>query len=208
MLKLAQARSRRRRRKILLAATRVFGQRGVHAATLAEICRRAGVSRSVLYDYFADKTALLSAVPQANFEELYGEIDEVLAQTSGTWPRLAAFYLGTLSYIERNPAWGRVFFLEIWPSVLAAERPVRVAVDTYARRYIDLLKEGIRRGDLSRRNDPYLLASLLLGSMTHLVATWLLYRRPKDLRRQGQRALALLERLVIPSRPARSARLA
>ncbi len=199
MLKIAQERSRERRRRILLAATKVFGEKGVHAATLTEICAAAGVSRSTFYDYFTDKTALLAAVPRANFEEFYAEIDAILETIAEPWDRLCAFYLGTLRYIERNPAWGRVFFLEIWPSVLASEREVRDAVDLYARRIVGILRQGIACGKRSRGGDPYLLATLVLGSMTHLVATWLLYGRPRDLSAQGAKALALLRPLVVPA---------
>lgn len=196
MLKPKQKRSRERRRNILLAATTVLGEKGVHAATLTEISQAAGLSLPSLYDYFANKTELLAEIPQANFDEFYAEINPVLAASDDPLEQLRLFYLRTLAYIERNPAWARVFFVDIWPGALATEARVREAVDDYARRIIRIISDGIERGKLSDRNDPYLLTSILLGTMTHMVAVWLLYDRPYDLAARGEQALDLLLPIV------------
>lgn len=192
MLKIKQQRSQDRRKKILRAATRVFGDRGVHATTLTAVSRAAGVPLASLYDYFRDKTQLLAAVPQANFEEFYTSSDALLASIEDPVERVRSFFLHTLQYIESNPSWGRVFFLEIWPSSLVREPPVREAVDAYAKRLIEILREGVRKRQLARDTDPYVLMSVFLGAMTHLVSVWLLYNRPYGLRAQGDKILALL----------------
>lgn len=192
LLKIKQRRSAARRQAILAAATKVFGEKGVHAATLTDISAAAGVPLSSLYDYFADKTRLLAALPQATFQRFYSHVDPLIAAADDPREKLRVFYIETLRYMEREPAWARVFFLEIWPSVLVAEPEVRAAVDGFARRVIDIIDQGIAEGRLAKTNDPRLLMSIILGSMAHIVAVWLLYRRPFRLRDQGERALALL----------------
>jgi AcrR family transcriptional regulator len=192
MLKVKQQRSQDRRKKILRAATRVFGEKGVHGATLTAISRAAGVPLASLYDYFPDKTQLLAAIPQANFEEFYNSSDALIASMQDPVEQVEAFILHTLEYIELNPAWGRVFFLEIWPSALVRDPSVRNSVDVYGKRLIDILKAGIKNKSLARGIDPYLLMSVFLGSMTHLVAVWLLYGRPYNLSARGRKMLNLL----------------
>jgi len=61
-LKLAQARSQVRRRKIVAAATRLFGRRGIAQTSLTDVARLAGVPLPSLYDYFKDKRALYEAI--------------------------------------------------------------------------------------------------------------------------------------------------
>jgi hypothetical protein len=39
--------------------------------------------------------------------------------------QLRITYLSNFEYIKENPGWGRVFFLEIWPSVIAAEPRIK-----------------------------------------------------------------------------------
>ncbi len=189
-LKIKQQRSQERRRRILDAATRVFGNRGLAVASLTEVARMAEVPLPSLYDYFRDKRALVANIPARNFEELYAVID---GQVGGSCrDRLHRLYSATFSYIAGHPSWGRVFFLEIWPSVLAAHPTVRRSIDDYGRRYVRILQEGIARGEFRRDLDPHLAMSLLLGAMGHLTAVWLLYRQPFDLCRKGEAAFAAL----------------
>jgi AcrR family transcriptional regulator len=197
LLKIKQSRSLERRRTIIAAATKVFGQKGVHAATLTDIGREAGVPLSSLYDYFADKVQLLASLPGATFEEFYAHVDTLLAAARDPHQKLRIFYIETLRYIEHHPAWARVFFLEIWPSVLVTEPDVRAAVDGFGRRVIEIIKQGITEKQLAPENDPYLLMSIILGSMTHIVAVWLLYGQPYHLTTQGERTLALLLPILI-----------
>jgi len=70
MLKLKQARSQERRRRILDAATRVIGEHGLARASLTDVARRAAVPLPSLYDYFADKEALIAAVLVRGFDGL------------------------------------------------------------------------------------------------------------------------------------------
>ncbi|UFX46363.1 hypothetical protein HAP47_0006630 [Bradyrhizobium sp. 41S5] len=79
-----------------------------------------------------------------------------------------------------------MLFLKIWPSVLAAEPRVKKAVDKYALRYVQLIKQAIRADTYRRDLDPYTAMSLMMGGMCHLTAVWLLYGRKYDLMKKGR----------------------
>ena len=199
LLKVKQRRSLERRSAIIAAAIDVFGTMGVHAATLTDVSKAAGVPLPSLYDYFPDKTRLLASLPEAIFQEFYAYVDPLLDAAPNTRERLRIFYLETLRYMERHPTWAQVFFLEIWPSVLVAEPEVREAVDGYARRVIAIIAHGITTRQIARSNDPHLLMSLLLGSMSHLVAVWRLYGQPYSLVARGEKAIQLLLKTISPT---------
>ncbi|MBA3393802.1 MAG: TetR/AcrR family transcriptional regulator [Deltaproteobacteria bacterium] len=55
-------RSEERARQILACAKRVFAERGFHAANVSHICEAAGIGRGTLYQYFANKQAVLTAI--------------------------------------------------------------------------------------------------------------------------------------------------
>ena len=118
--------------------------------------------------------------------------------------KLECFFIRTLEYMERHPDWARVFFLEIWPAVVAGEPEIRQAVDAFGHRVIGIVASGIENGKLSANNDPYLIMSILLGTMAHLVSVWLLYQAPYDLVTQGRRSMALMRRLIEPDGPGAS----
>jgi AcrR family transcriptional regulator len=192
-LKLKQERSRQRREKIVAAATRLFGRRGIAQTSLTDVARLAGVPLPSLYDYFKDKQDLVAAVPEANYLALYAQLTAGSGLADAR-RQLREIFVANLEYIRANPDWGRVFFLEIWPSAAIAEARIRRAVDRYALRYVELIRGGIAAGSYDRLLDPYLAMSMLMGGLCHLTAVWLLYRRPYDLVERGS---ALFDRLEI-----------
>lgn len=191
-LKLKQQRSRDRRQKILVAATKLFGKQGIDRTSLTEIATTAKVPLSSIYDYFEDKRALVLEVPEENFAALYEMTEPLLKRGADAVEQLRITYLSNFEYIRENPGWGRVFFLEIWPSVTAAEPKIRKSVDKYALRYVQLIKEAIRSGAYRKSLDPYIAMSLLMGGMCHVTAVWLLYGRKFDLSKKGKAVFASL----------------
>jgi AcrR family transcriptional regulator len=103
-------------RAIVAAAARVFAAHGWAAGTTNRIAARAGVSVGSLYEYFADKEAVLAAVLDqhvAEAEGLLAELDDVprlvrepLAALVGRW--VAAM----VALHAREPALHRVVFEE------------------------------------------------------------------------------------------------
>jgi AcrR family transcriptional regulator len=192
-LKLKQKRSQDRRARLVAAATTLFGRRGIAGTSLTDVAKLARVPLSSVYDYFRDKADLVAAVPEENYQALYRQLT---ARGDEADPRrqLRAIYLGNLQYISANPDWGRVFFLEIWPSAALAEARIRKAVDRYALRYVELVRRAIEARAYRQDLDPYLAMSLLMGGLCHLTAVWLLYRRPYDLVERGTALFDLVER--------------
>jgi AcrR family transcriptional regulator len=60
---------------ILAAAEEVFATDGPHGAAMGEIARRAGVAVGTLYNHFADRQALLTALLASRRGELYAELE-------------------------------------------------------------------------------------------------------------------------------------
>jgi AcrR family transcriptional regulator len=192
-LKLKQLRSQERRRQILAAATKLFGAKGIDRTSLTDIASTAKVPLSSLYDYFEDKRALVLEVPEENFAALYDKTEPRLSpEKSNAVEQLKIIFMTNFEYISENPGWGRVFFLEIWPSVIASEPRIKKAVDRYALRYVELIKQAIRSGAYRKNLDPYTAMSLLMGGMCHVTAVWLLYGRKYDLIEKGEAVFSTL----------------
>jgi hypothetical protein len=134
-------------------------------------------------------------VPEENYRALYRQVTEDAA-TGGRRARvlLRSIYLANFEYIRANPDWGRLFFLEIWPSAAVGHARIRKSVDRYALRYVELVRGAIEAGDYRKELDPYLAMSSLMGGMCQLTAVWLLYRQPYDLVQRGAEMFDLLER--------------
>lgn len=66
------------RQRLLTAAAEIFAERGMHRATVEDICDAAGFTRGAFYSNFADKEQLFSALLRQKQEELLARIGQVL----------------------------------------------------------------------------------------------------------------------------------
>lgn len=191
-----QDRSRRTEQQILGAALRVFGRDGISRSRIADIAAEAGISTSTLYEYHTSKEDIAYAVPTAYLARFYEEFAEVVAGKESAKDRIRLYLSLIADFARRNPEWARLFYLEIWPSVLVGGTDLSKSVDDFSRILIFLVRQGIEEGEWGASIDPYETAAILIGSLNHVIITWLLYRRPKNLTKAGasvvDRTLALL----------------
>lgn len=75
-------RSEERARQILGCAKRVFAERGFHAANISHICAAAGIGRGTLYQYFANKRAVLEAILRETLERIRALMERQEAQAT------------------------------------------------------------------------------------------------------------------------------
>ncbi len=78
------------RERVLQAADRLWSEQGVHGASLADIARDAAVTKPTLYYYFADKSALFTAVVCSGLEQHGGGLRTATRSRSTTRDRLVA----------------------------------------------------------------------------------------------------------------------
>ena len=180
---LKQQRSRKRSGEVVAAALRVFARDGIAGARIKRHCRGEPACRSPasIYDYFDGKQELAYVVPIVHQTAFFAEFAERAARIVTCRERLHYFLWMTADYARRNPNWARVLYLEIWPSVLVKDSRVRHVLDDYGRIMVGLIIEGGDTREWPRPADPLQLATIFTGSISHLIITWLLYRKPRDL---------------------------
>ena len=127
-----------RRERLLVAATRLFGEKGYQATALSDIGAAADVTGPNLYGYYESKAALLLAVIERTTQALWLDLDSVL--TAHSDPRAA---LGDLvpRYVERSLGWSGVGSGELSgePEV---ERVQRAHGREYVAEWVALLREA------------------------------------------------------------------
>jgi AcrR family transcriptional regulator len=193
-----------RRGRILAAAVRCFGRRGIHQASMHEIAGEAGMSAANLYRYFDSKDAIIEAIAEHEREEA----SALLADLEGAEDFLPALF-SLLDRTLRHDGSDRIALgVEI---VAEALRNPRVAelytrLDVEATRALErVLDKAISRGQVDASLDPGATARILMA-----IADAVLWRRgcDPDFDAAGIAPTleTLLERFLAPRKAATSRR--
>ncbi|MCV7443479.1 TetR/AcrR family transcriptional regulator [Mycobacterium paraense] len=77
------------RELIVESAFICFGRQGLDKATVVDIAKQAGVSRSTVYEYFSDKGAIVEACAEHASERFYCEMSKAMDQGSSLEDKLS-----------------------------------------------------------------------------------------------------------------------
>jgi AcrR family transcriptional regulator len=146
---------------LLEATEAVIAEKGVAAAGMAEIAKRAGVAVGTLYNYFPDREGLVRALLDTRRASFAPRIRALMSETTGAFePRLRAFVRGLLAMFDEHRQFVRIGF-EVDPP-LAGHRS-KTLVDTMRGCLRELLIDGgVAEADLD-------LCVRLLGSSLKVV---------------------------------------
>ena len=100
------------RADIIAAATRVFSERGYHAASMAEIAEAVGMRKPSLYHHVRKKEDLLFAIHEQLIDELIEETTVVLLSAGNPSEKLRNVILLTMSFVARHRDGVTVFLQE------------------------------------------------------------------------------------------------
>jgi AcrR family transcriptional regulator len=181
-----------RRAQILDAALRCFAARGLHAATMDDIARAAGLSKGALYFRFRSKEeivfALFGAYEAAIFAEWEREADVPALEALR---RAGEFTLATL--VESR------VLIDLWTEFLRDQRARRRLAGLYQRSralLAERVRRGVARGEL-RPCEPIHVAAAFTALVEGLLVQAL--ADPEfDPRAAWPEAWALVERGIAP----------
>ena len=98
------------RDRILAAAARVFGDKGYHSSTIADVVRESGLSVGAIYSYFSGKDELIRLTCDQIAARGLDELAERLAPATTTRERLAIairLYVETIDDYDGAPGQAR-----------------------------------------------------------------------------------------------------
>lgn len=89
--------------KIIIAAKKVFIQKGMAGARMQEIANEAGINKSLLHYYFRSKEKLFEAIFEETFRKFLPRIDMLLSSEKSIEEKLKEFVKEYLDLLKKNP---------------------------------------------------------------------------------------------------------
>jgi TetR/AcrR family transcriptional regulator len=157
-------------RRIVVAARKVFAQKGLAGARMDEIARVAGVNKALPYYYFRNKEELHRFVLETMIAQISAQMASPQVLAMDPPERVRALVNTTFDFVQRNPAYPRLIQREM----MAARRTLHWMVVAHHRplhqRAVSTIREGIARGEF-RPVDPDQMVFTIFGMIMYYFAT-------------------------------------
>lgn len=183
---------REKKREILLAASRVFRERGLHATGMRDIAAELGMAVGNLYYYFKDKEALLAFIQESTLSDLLdmaSRVRDLDLRADQKVRLLLEEHVVRLNDPEEGTP-GSLAHLEVEALGEGLRAAVMAQRDEYERILRRLIEEGMDR-KVFRQVDAKVAALALLGAVNWTVK-WFRPEGGKSAREIGREAAETL----------------
>lgn len=158
------ARGRATRERIVAAASELIRERGVAETSLDDVIERAVASKSQLYHYFDDRTALLQAVVAHNTDTVLGDLPPL-----DDWKGIRSWFDSLVALQIERRARGGCPIGSLVSQLAESDTHARCALAASLERWEDHLRDGLRSmqrsGTLDPNADPEALATATLAAI-------------------------------------------
>jgi AcrR family transcriptional regulator len=165
-----------RRAEILENAEKVFAAKGFYNTTVAEIAAASGFAIGTLYQFFAGKEQLYTAMITEKLTMMYEKIREAVEKEAGIFRKIEILVVSNFQFIESNAEFCSIFVRGDHLSLSEGSEALR---ERMMRDYADhvsfieeVIREGIHTGDL-KKMDSRMMAAALLGIINSCSFKWL-----------------------------------
>jgi len=159
--------------RILLAAEKLFAEKGRNQTSIMEIARLADVAEGTVYDYFKNKEDLLFSIPRARFKENLESLAEVF-QVKTPPARLRRFIQNHFFLYVTKPEFLKTFLLDLQLNPRFYEAEVLSYFQEYSRVVDEILEAGKLDGSFRASVNNEIFKNFLFGGFNHIALRWLI----------------------------------
>jgi AcrR family transcriptional regulator len=165
-----------RRTQILDQAEKIFAAKGFYNATVAEIAGASGFAIGTLYQFFAGKEQLYTAMITEKLTMMYEGIREEVEKETDIFRKIEVLAASTFRFVENNADFCSIFVrgdhLSLSEGSVALRERMMHDYAGHVSFIEGVIREGIRKGDLKEMN-PRMMAAALIGIINSCSYKWL-----------------------------------
>jgi AcrR family transcriptional regulator len=188
-----ERRKREVRETILTAAFELFLRQGVAATTIEQICEHADVANRTFFNHFTTRQDMIRALAERRLINLHDVVFDRADQA------ISARLIGVFDDIAATLAKSSDTYREMIGEMLATSGYGIQRGSNLHDTFVELVKEGVARGEVSVRHDAETLADIIVGALSGGIVNWTedrTYSLPTNLHNL---AIALAELLRAPA---------
>jgi AcrR family transcriptional regulator len=184
-----------RQEQILDEAIRIIHEQGYSALVIRELANHVGISEPAIYRHFKNKNDIISRILDRVLG-MTGTIEANLVGVVSAKEKIRQFVRFHFDFLNKNPEITSVVFSEnLFQSNSILKEKLRTILNSRHGLLSSFLDEAKLEGSVVDV-DSGDLAVLIVGNIRLIVLEWRLADFNFDLRRRGNRALKMLERLI------------
>ena len=171
----------RRRQQIMVAAKRVFTEKGFNKATMEDIAQEAELSPGTLYLYFKNKDDILVQFFSFRTKQVFESFREAVDGAETSTDKLRHLVRRHLTEFQRDKDGAVVYQVETHQNSRLAEAQIREMSKMYRDLISEIIEQGQQEGAI--RKDLYvgLVKRFIIGAVDEVINTWLHAEEEYDL---------------------------
>jgi len=170
-----------RKGQILMAAEKVFAEKGFQEATVSDVAREAGVSDTTIYEYFSTKEELLFSIPCETTREGIETMSFHLNYIRGAANKIRSTVYHLLWFYQNHRDYASLVMMNLKQNRKFLETEAYRIIQEGFRMIIEVIEEGIASGEFREETNPYLVRHVIIGTIENILFRWLLVGKPEDL---------------------------
>ena len=170
----------KRRNQIVEIAIQTIATQGFSQASLAEIAKKAGISKGVISYHFDGKEELVEEILRSLLRKPADFIKERVSRAQSAVEKLRAYVEANFEFMKMNRV-GYVALVDLWGQRDSGRNSLNADAYEPSRHYLaHMLEEGQRTGEM--RAFPVMpTASLIQGAVDGIMLQWVLDEKAIDL---------------------------
>jgi TetR/AcrR family transcriptional regulator, fatty acid metabolism regulator protein len=149
--------------QILDAAEEIMSEKGLRDSNIAEIAKRAGVTDSLIYNYFKGKEDLLFSIPGRRIKEYLTDLSEQIQGIPDPISRLSKMIWFHLHFNDTYRGYARLLLLECRSNRNFYQHKAYGLIRKYAGIMIGILEDGVEKQIFRSDIDMRLMRDIIFG---------------------------------------------
>ena len=148
------------------AAFELFLRQGVADTTIEDVCAHADVANRTFFNHFSSRRDMVGALAERRLLNLH---DTVFERSDRAIP---ARLIGVLDDIAATLATAGETYRELIGEMMSAAGYGSRRGSRFHQTFVELVNEGVVRGEVHIRHDPDIIADIIVGALAGALVNW------------------------------------